>query len=1056
MLDIDRLLDGLDLVDLARQAGASLRQLGQGYRAACPIHKGDNPTGFAIMPARNDSGRLLWWCHTCGTGDALSFIRLTQGLEFMDAAKWAADRLRIPLSELGLTPQAAQEHAEHQARRDVLDLAARYYQRQFRHGHPHAIEYAARRAFNPRTMTRFGFSDSGHGLQAYLAAHDADLPLARKLGLIRSDGRDFTANHEGSQAAPTGWLIYLHWNGGRVDYLSARAIDPVDPKDKSRNLPGKRQVYRAEVRGDPNVVIVEGQADAETLRQLGVSAWALCGAALDDGTVRALRRKRAVYLALDDDTHREGSEEETEERAQETAKHVRKLADRIGPLTLIAPELSANVKDCNEWLQLAPELSGKGVRLWLSESAPWIDERIALARAADLVEQAEHISAVAHQLAMLPQEMQGKYYKLAGKALGMTKGELQSANGHGPSGDHLAAEIKDGCLALYGQALVNAAITITHQQTVNDGTNPPQVRYSVAGRLASGQPLRELQVLASEFEGLGWMTEWGARLIKLCSRGNAWQIARAIQEISTQANAELKEENVYAHTGWAMVEGKRGYLTEAGRLTADGLDTGTKIDLGENNMHHALPAPPTSEPLKRAVRASLDFLKISEQRRVTAPLWAAMFAAPFSTQIPDFKRLDAVLWVYGSSGSGKSTISHIALGHYGPYFVDGRNYRPQIGWNATAFAIETAMFASKDAPLVIDDFAPQFMAASDRDKLRKTANEVIRALGNRLARAKGIWSNGDGKMKALHNPRCLLISTAENPIEGQSLVNRMIYVPIEKGELLRKEGNPRLDAAQLHAAGGLYAEAMSAYICWLIGNWDMASHLFKATVETTAREARALLPAGYDRMPDYAGVLDAAQDLALTAYKALGLIGAEEAERESDANHKAIIEVVTKQAGRSAEQSPARMFLQTIESLLDRRMGYLAPRKSGVPFTPPDRAMRLGWYDPADRGAIWIATQDALNAVMSYYREGGITFDTTRDALKRIMLQAEVLRDTDAKGENPEVSKWMGDSGTKRALEIDVEKVLGMLEIDLRYPRALHEPEDPEGDEPPPMDLSGL
>jgi CHC2 zinc finger/Domain of unknown function (DUF927) len=1036
-LDIDRLLDELDLVDLARQAGAKLTQSGQQWRGPCPLHKGDNPTGFAILPGRNDPGRLRWWCHTCGAGDALHFIERLHNLEFIDAAKWAADHLRIPLADLGLTPQAAQEHTERQARRDVLDLAARFYQRQFRL-HPLAIEYACRRKFTPRTMVRFGFSDGRGGwLQAWLDARNADLALARKVGLLRLDGRDFTANHNGDKASPAGWLIYIHWNGGRVDYLSARAIDPIDPSDKSRNLPGRRQVYRAEVRADRNVVLVEGQADAETLRQLGVSAWALCGAALDDADVRTLARRRAVYLALDDDTHRQGDEAETEDRAKETAKHAAKIADRLGPLTMIAPELPSSVKDCNQWLQDNDQLNGRGVRAWLEASEPWLDTRIDLARFAGPIDQAEHIGGIAHLLARLPQAVQAKWYKRAGKVLDMTPSELKSANGRAPGGDYMAAEVKDGCLGLYGVPLVNAALVISHQQTVNDGTNPPQVRYTVSGRLANGQPLRELSVLASEFEGLAWMSEWGARVIKLCSRGNAWQIARAIQEISVHGSVALIEENVYAHTGWATVNGKRSYLTAAGRLTADGLDTDTKIDLGESNMRHALPAPPVGEALRRAVRASLDFLTVGP-RQVSALLWSAMYAAPLTA----VRSLDTMLWVYGSSGSGKSTISHLALAHFGSSFIAGRKYVPQIGWNATPFAVETAMFVSKDAPLVIDDYAPQFMSMGERDKLRKTANESIRSLGNRLARAKGSWRNGDGSIRALHNPRGLVVSTAENPIEGQSLVNRMLYVPIEKGQVLRKEGNPILDAAQEHASSGRYAEAMSAFICWLITNWEKAGQEFTTQVDATARQARALLPSGFDRLPDYAGILDAAQALALRAFVDLGIITRDVSEMEEENNHAAILEVVTKQAGRVAEQSPAQMFLRAIESLLDRRKVYLAPRKS-ADFVPPDRADRVGWYDPADLGAVWLDTQDALSWAKSYWRDGDINFDTTRDALNRMMLQSDVLREIDTKRDTPEVSKWMGGS-TKRALEIDVDKVLAAWQIDLRYPRGAHELDEPE------------
>jgi hypothetical protein len=138
------------------------------------------------------------------------------------------------------------------------------------------------------------------------------------------------------------------------------------------------------------------------------------------------------------------------------------------------------------------------------------------------------------------------------------------------------------------------------------------------------------------------------------------------------------------------------------------------------------------------------------------------------------------------------------------------------------------------------------------------------------------------------------------------------------------------------------------------------------------------------------------------------------------------------------------MFLQSIESLLDRRMAYLAPRKGKLQFTPPDRAERVGWYDPDDQEAIWIDAQVALHCVIRFYREGGLNFDVSRDALKRIMLQSDVLRAVDAKGDNAEVSKYMGDSGTKRSLEIDLAKVEAAWEIDLRYPRELHDPDEPD------------
>jgi hypothetical protein len=44
------------------------------------------------------------------------------------------------------------------------------------------------------------------------------------------------------------------------------------------------------------------------------------------------------------------------------------------------------------------------------------------------------------------------------------------------------------------------------------------------------------------------------------------------------------------------------------------------------------------------------------------------------------------------------------------------------------------------------------------------------------------------------------MATAENPIDGQSLTARMLFIPIEKGDVIKREqGNPLFDDAQTHA-----------------------------------------------------------------------------------------------------------------------------------------------------------------------------------------------------------------------------------------------------------------
>ena len=98
-------------------------------------------------------------------------------------------------------------------------------------------------------------------------------------------------------------------------------------------------------------------------------------------------------------------------------------------------------------------------------------------------------------------------------------------------------------------------------------------------------------------------------------------------------------------------------------------------------MADAAMAPPSGRSPKATVsldtavkrptmKASLEFLDLADYP-ITVPLWVAMYAAP----LQPFKSLNAGLWVYGSTQSGKSTLSHVALSHFGSQFTFDQDYR---------------------------------------------------------------------------------------------------------------------------------------------------------------------------------------------------------------------------------------------------------------------------------------------------------------------------------------------------------------------------------------------
>ncbi|MBI5294595.1 MAG: DUF927 domain-containing protein [Chloroflexi bacterium] len=999
-LNLALLLSRVDLAELAQQAGGKLQPNGHELRGACPLHKGDNRTAFSLY--KGEDGQDRWRCYTrCDTGgDAIDFVQRWRSLDFMGAVKYLAEFTKLSLEDIGYTGHSLQAETEEHKRSDLLNEAASYFASQLWSELGQAAQvYLFQRGLTEATLRKagWGFSNSDRGLLQHLQKAGADLALAKELGLLRADGLDFTANANGKSASPTGYVLYPHTWNARTTYFSARALLPLDPHDKSRNLPGGRQLYWALVPGDPQLILVEGQVDAESLRQLGRSALALCGVGnLPAHEIERIRKRRTLYLALDNDLLQSALPvAEHDQLRRHKADIIQRLCNLLGPLTMVVPDLPC--KDPNEWLQQGMNLSE--LEAHLATSQPWLELLIEQGRALPPAELDEHLQSIAAHLGKLPDAIQSRYLGLIERKLNLGRREIKRLMSRQHSGsDALYSEIKEQRLHFMGEPLGNFWARISHELMVDDGLNPPTVRYSIEGGLASGPSLQPVQVEAKSFGKLDWVADnWGMRPIISLPPGKSYLVARAIQEVSMEA---VQRERLYTFTGWHECEGQRGFLSASGWLGVGGLNDQVRVDLGSNNLrHYALP----KEQVQRAsaVQATLDFLMLGP-RQVTAPLWAAMYAAPLTSLRP----LNAVLSVYGTTQSGKSTLAHLALTHFGMGFIQGRDYHAPIDWTSTVTAIEAAMFLARDVPLVIDDFAPQFSSAAEAQSMHKKAHYVVRSVGNRSARGR---SRSDLSQQNTRFPRGLVIMTAENPLIGQSIVGRMLYVGVEPGDILPAPGAPcgdnRLTSLQERAQQGLLAGAMSLYLEYLARHWERIAGTYPELVDKASQTARQVGNL-QNRLPDAYGVLAASQELALRCFEDLRLISHEDAERMVSENNTALLAIIQNQAEQVAAESPVRKFFTAIASLLEQRKVYLAPRIQTIEFIPPYNADLIGYFEPGIEGStLYLRTEACLAKAKGFWRELGENLDIQPDALRRQLSQVPGLLSRVGEGQ-VEVSKY--------------------------------------------------
>lgn len=114
MFDVNSIIARNDLIQVAESAGAQFYHAGGEYRSRCPLHKGDNQTGFAVYTR---DGKQQWKCFSgdCGCGDVIDFVMKRNGCDFGRACEILGGDARPD-------PEAVRQAATERAERAARDL----------------------------------------------------------------------------------------------------------------------------------------------------------------------------------------------------------------------------------------------------------------------------------------------------------------------------------------------------------------------------------------------------------------------------------------------------------------------------------------------------------------------------------------------------------------------------------------------------------------------------------------------------------------------------------------------------------------------------------------------------------------------------------------------------------------------------------------------------------------------------------------------------------------------------------------------------------------------
>ena len=541
-------------------------------------------------------------------------------------------------------------------------------------------------------------------------------------------------------------------------------------------------------------------------------------------------------------------------------------------------------------------------------------------------------------------------------------------------------KVVDGCLCMAKKLgdnwvtipMCNFNAYITEEITY-DNSREKHILFKIEGITNLDEELPVLEVPASEYESLNWMSQWGAKVLVNPGMGVKDYLRFAIQALSS----DITYTTVYKHIGWCEIEGNWHYLHNGGVIgTARNLREFT-VDLGGALNSYELPNPPESEILKEAVNASYTLLGLSDWLMI--PILCAIYRAPLAEVLP----VDFSLFLAGLTGTFKTEITALAQAHFGANW-SGSNL--PANWTATANALEKQAFLAKDALFTVDDFNPTG-AVKNRDAYYQDAERLFRAQANQAGRTR-MYS--DGRLKEAFYPRGLTISSGEDIPQGHSLRARIMFLEIKKGDV----NKDKLTTCQQHAREGTYAQAMAGYLKWLapkIPNLKKELRKLKDDLRNKAGENLS-----HSRTPDQVASLYLGMKMFLDFVLECGVISKKEHSKASTGTWNTLCFIAANQADHQASADPVSRFIELLASALATGKAHLKTLENHK----PDNADLYGWSGDNAQGGhigwmdsqfIYLEKESTLHCVQKFCKEQGESIPMSGPTLWKRMAELGLL-----------------------------------------------------------------
>ena len=474
--------------------------------------------------------------------------------------------------------------------------------------------------------------------------------------------------------------------------------------------------------------------------------------------------------------------------------------------------------------------------------------------------------------------------------------------------------------------LCHGSIVITEVIYKNDGLND-EIEFKCEGVTESGEQLSDVTIPAEEFDSLKWISKkWGCSIVPFGNQSTTQRLICGIKLTGRNAKITYKK----THTGYVTRSGKPfAYLHSGGSIG----DQGIICELDDVLSQYRLAGCSASEvERKEAFSASLSLLQ-AHRDSVTYPLLSFVYLAPIMQINKEVNGESGFcLYLRGKTQNGKSTLSALAMCHFGEF----TSTTPPTSFESTSNRNEALSFYLKDSVLWIDDFHPKGNK-KERDNQNEQFNRIARASGDRASRGR---LNSNAELKKSYIPRCLYLVTGEDdPQLSQSGLARIFTLDVK---------TERKDLSELFRASrnGLLSRAMSDYISYIICNYEEVKKRYKRRYSEVISTARAEL--GENRLSIQSALLITSLDTWLSYAVTSGLLDDKTVMEVSQKNIHLIGAIAKKNDEEIRLSDPAEKFISTLSTMINNKEVDVRDVKNcsddnelyNGTYIP-----RIGWYD---------------------------------------------------------------------------------------------------------------